>query len=137
MNKGKNKIAENNNKQSTPIIIKGISFFLIFGSCLAILFYLYIFVFNIEILNNEISIIKNPFVSPKIYLLIEVFLFILLIYGATIMLYLKRYGIYLVLSSLIVLISINYVYFQEIDWLNIGMLAIIMLINSLNWKYFK
>lgn len=137
MNNNKKKITEIETKQNTPIIIRGISYFIILGSSFAVIFYVYIFAFNIELLNEEISIIKNPFVSPKTYLLIEVFIFILLIYGATIMLYLKRYGIYLILFSLISLLSMNYAYFQEIDWFNIGVLAIIMLIYGLKWKYFK
>lgn len=124
------------NKRGTPIIIKAISLFLILGSGIAILLYAYIFTFNLEVMAKEISIIKNPFISPKLYILTESLLFILIILGAIYLLYLKRKGILLILIGLASLILMNYAYFLNIDWLYLGVTIIIMLILGFNWKKF-
>jgi len=123
--------------RNTPIIIKAISFFIILGSVLAILFYGFIFIFRPEILVEEISIISNPFVSTTVYILIEIIVFILLIVGASLLLYLKRWGIHIIMLTMAIIITMNYAYFVQVNWFYLSVLAIILLILIINWKKFK
>lgn len=117
-----------------PILIRTISLLLILGSSIGILLYAYIFIFNLEILSEKISIIKNPFVSPLIYILLESVVFTSIIIGALFLLYLKRTGIFIIIVGLILLMTLNYAYFVNIDWLYIVLSSIIMLIF---WGYRK
>jgi len=119
-----------------PIIIKAISFFLILGSSIALLLYGYIFFFNLDVMAEEISIIKNPIISPQVYVIIESLVFISIISGAVFLLYLKKRGIFIILAGLVSLILMNYTYFVKIDWLYIAVTFTIMLIFGFYWKNF-
>lgn len=123
-------------KGGIPIIIKAISFFLILGSSIALLLYGYIFFFNLDVMAEEISIIKNPIISPQVYVIIESLVFISIISGAVFLLYLKKRGIFIILAGLVSLILMNYTYFVKIDWLYIAVTFTIMLIFGFYWKNF-
>ncbi len=124
-------------KMATPIIIKAISFFLIFASAIAILFYAYVLIFNSNVLSEEISLVVNPFLSIKNYILLEILLFVLLIVGVVFMLYSKRKGVLIISASLVLLLIMNLVYFEKVDWFNSSMTAVILLILIFSWKKIK
>jgi hypothetical protein len=136
-NKESNKSSKLKTKQTTPIILKAVSFFLIFGSVIAISFYGFIFIFKHEILAEEIGIIQNPFVKPSTYILIETSLFFILIIGSIFLVKKSKKGALIITLCLISLFSMNYAYFLEIDWLNTIFFTIIMLILGFNWKKIK
>ncbi len=124
-------------KMATPIIIKAISFFLVFASAIAILFYAYVLIFNSNVLSEEISLVVNPFLSIKNYILLEILLFVLLIVGVVFMLYSKRKGVLIISVSLVLLLIMNLVYFEKVDWFNSSMTAVILLILIFSWKKIK
>ncbi len=124
-------------KRATPIIIKAISFFLIFASAIAILFYVYVLLFNSNVLSEEISLVVNPFLSIKNYILLEILLFVLLIVGVVFMLYSKRKGVLIISASLVLLLIMNLVYFEKVDWFNSSITAIILLILIFSLKKIK
>jgi len=124
-------------KTKASISIKIISFFLMLGSFLAILFYLYILLFNIDILDEEISVIKKAFIKPVLYLVFEGILFAIIIIGCVFLLKMKKIGLYLSSISLISILLMNQIYFLSIDWINLGFTILILLILMLNAKKFK
>ncbi len=132
-----NNSAKSDLKRATPIIIKAISFFLIFASAIAILFYVYVLLFNSNVLSEEISLVVNPFLSIKNYILLEILLFILLIVGVVFMLYSKRKGVLIISASLVLLLIMNLVYFEKVDWFNSSITAIILLILIFSLKKIK
>lgn len=132
-----NNSAKSDLKRATPIIIKAISFFLIFASAIAILFYAYVLIFNSNVLSEEISLVVNPFLSIKNYILLEILLFILLIVGVVFMLYSKRKGVLIISASLVLLLIMNLVYFEKVDWFNSSITAIILLILIFSLKKIK
>lgn len=132
--KNKTELLSSNKERKTPIIIKSISLLLILGSGLGILLYAYVFIFNFEILSEKISIIKNPFISPHIYILLESIVFTCIIIGSLFIFYLKRKGVFIILVGLVLLMTMNYAYFMNIDWLYIIITSIIMLIFGFNWE---
>ncbi len=132
-----NNSAKSDLKRATPIIIKAISFFLIFASAIAILFYVYVLLFNSNVLSEEISLVVNPFLSIKNYILLEILLFILLIVGVVFMLYSKRKGVLIISASLVLLLIMNLVYFEKVDWFNSSMTAVILLILIFSLKKIK
>lgn len=136
----KNKQIESLKKEpgrATPIIIKAISFFIIFGSSIGILFYAYIFIFNSNILNEEINLVTNPFLSLKQYILLEITIFVLLITGAVLILYSNKKGFIIIGGALLSLLGMHCIYIERIDWFYIILSLIILSILIFSWKKIK
>ncbi len=133
----KNKIKESADKNSTPNIIRIILFFVIIASVIAVLFNTYVLIFNTSILSEEISLAKNHFLSLKNYVLLETIMFIIIIFAAILTLYLKKIAFSVIVITLSLLLIMNYVYFEKIDWINFSITIIFLLVLVINWKKIK
>ena len=133
----KNKIKESADKNSTPNIIRIILFFVIIASVIAVLFNTYVLIFNTSILSEEISLAKNHFLSLKNYILLETLMFLIIIFAAILTLYLKKIAFSVIVITLSLLLIMNYVYFEKIDWINFSITIIFLLVLVINWKKIK
>jgi hypothetical protein len=122
------------NSQSTPYIIRATSFFIILSSAIAIIFYSYVLFFNYKLLSTNISVVINPFISINTYIILEYLLFILLILGAVLLLRLSKWGAIIISSALTLLFGLNYFYYSRIDYLNLVVFLIILLIMGFSAK---
>lgn len=122
-------ISNNDNKsQSTPYIIKAISFFIIFCSLVAIIFFSYVLFFKGNIISESASFIENPILSISAYIILEIFLFISLIVGGIFIFKMKKWGIFITPIALSFLLILNYCYYGHFDWVYIIIFSIILLI---------
>jgi hypothetical protein len=137
LEKNDNTIPANTEKKKAPILIRVVSFFVGLGATIGILFYGFLFIFNSELITEKISIISNPFINTYTYVIIELILFIILIIGAFLLSRLKRSGIILIITVLSLLLTMNYFYYGQFDWFNIGVTITIMLILGIKAKKFN
>ncbi len=134
MEESKGGIIIDKNSQSTPYIIKAASFFIILSSALAIVFYSYLLFFNYDLLSGNISVVVNPFISISTYVILEYLLFVLLIAGAVLLLKLSKLGAIIIVFALTLLLGLNYLYYSRLDYLNLVVFLIILLIMGFSAK---
>jgi len=134
LEESKGKIIVDKNSQSTPYIIKATSFFIILSSALAIVFYSYLLFFNYDLLSGNISVVVNPFISISTYVILEYLLFVLLIVGAVLLLKLSKPGAIIIVFALTLLLGLNYLYYSRLDYLNLVVFLIILLIMGFSAK---
>jgi uncharacterized membrane protein len=131
--------AENNKptkiSEDTPIIIKAISFFLILGSSLTLLFYFYVLVLNNDLLTGDA--INNTLISPTVYLMAGSVFFVLLFAGAIFLLKLKKVGIFIVSASLFAILLMNFALVTKVDWLNLSIVFVVLLVFTFTHKKFR
>lgn len=120
-----------------PIIIKAISFFLLMGSSLALLFYFYVLVFNSGLLTDKISTINSTLINPIGYIITESVFFVLLFIGAILLLKLKKIGVFIVSAGMLAILIMNIALTTKIDWLNISVVFVVLLAFIFLHKKFR
>ena len=120
-----------------PIIIKAISFFLLMGSSLALLFYFYVLVFNSGLLTDKISTINSTLINPIGYIITESVFFVLLFIGAILLLKLRKIGVFIVSAGMLAILIMNIALTTKIDWLNISVVFVVLLAFIFLHKKFR
>ncbi|PLX10287.1 MAG: hypothetical protein C0598_10720 [Marinilabiliales bacterium] len=118
------------NSQKTPYILKAVSFILIFSSAIAIFFFLYILLFNENIISETASFVENPLLSISSYLVVEVILFSFLIAGSVQLIRKIKWGFVIIAVSLTLLLILNYFYYDHFDWVYLTIYILVLLILS-------
>jgi len=114
--------------QTTPYIIRAVSFFIIFSSVLAIIFFSYVLFFNGNIMSESASFIENPIISISTYIILELLLFISLIVGSLFMFRMRKWGIIIIPPALSLLLILNYCYYGHYDWVYLVLFSVLLII---------
>lgn len=124
----KNKNNTDNNSQATPYIIRAVSFFIIFSSIVAIIFFSYVLFFKGNIISESASFIENPIISISTYIILELILFISLVVGSLFMFRMSKLGIIIIIPALSLLLILNYCYYAHFDWVYLILFSILLII---------
>lgn len=133
----KNSIHSEEEKKSAPYIIKGVLFFIILTSSLAVIFYSYLFFWNPLLINSSPDLVLNPWIGQKTYLILEFIIFVFLIFSSLVTIKLKRWGSILLIINLTLLFVLNSLYFREFDAIYTMIFIIILLIIGFYLKKFN
>ncbi|PLX05062.1 MAG: hypothetical protein C0595_00875 [Marinilabiliales bacterium] len=117
-----------NNSQTTPYIIRAVSFFIIFSSIVAILFFSYVLFFKGSIISESASFVENPILSISTYIIIELILFVSLIVGGILIYRMMKWGIILIPLALSLLLILNYWYYGHFDWVYLILFSVLLII---------
>lgn len=133
----KNSIHSEEEKKSAPYIIKGVLFFIILTSSLAVIFYSYLLFWNPLLINSSPDLVLNPWIGQKTYLILEFIIFVFLIFSSLVTIKLKRWGSILLIINLTLLFVLNSLYFREFDAIYTMIFIIILLIIGFYLKKFN